>query len=178
MEEMMESDNRVSQYLSVRKGAEERRKQNQAVITESLRKVTQRTAYRKPASMSMEIGGFTAGARGAGLLRSTYGRQSSPLREKTGSVDAQPVGANEERPAETSLLVGEGPTTLQPAQNHANTLAPSAFGGSRKQTSPLRNTDALAPASHGYHINEGVTRSRPEKMSPLRTFDITASRSN
>jgi len=122
--------------------------------------------------MSMEIGGFTAGARGAGLLRSTYGRQSSPLREKTASVDAQPVVANEARPLETSLLRGEGPTALQ------NTLASPAFEGSRKQTSPLRNTDAIAPASHQYRINQGVTRSRPEKMSPLRTFDIAASRSN
>ena len=132
--------------------------------------MTQRTAQRKPASMSMEIGGFTAGARGAGLLRSTYGRQSSPLREKTASIDAQPVLANETRPAETSLLRGEGPTALQ------NTLASPVFEGSRKQTSPLRNTDALAPASQ-YRINPGVTRSRPEKMSPLRTFDIAASRS-
>ena len=168
----MASDNRASHYLSLRKGAEERKKQNQTLITESLRKVTQRTAYKKPASMSMEIGGFTAGARGAGMLRSTYGRQSSPLREKTASIDAQPIIANEARPAETSLLKGEGPTALQ------NTLASPAFEGSRKQTSPLRNTDALAPASHQYRINAGVTRSRPEKMSPLRTFDIAASRSN
>ena len=136
--------------------------------------MTQRTANRKPASMSMEIGGFTAGARGAGLLRSTYGRQSSPLREKTinTSVDAQPVIANEARPTETSILRRGGPTSLQ------NTLASPAFEGSRKQTSPLRNTDALAPASRQYHINPGVTRARPEKMSPLRTFDIVASRSN
>jgi hypothetical protein len=122
--------------------------------------------------MSMEIGGFTAGARGAGLLRSTYGRQSSPLREKTASIDAQPFIENEAKPAETSLLRGEGPTALQ------NTLASPAFEGSRKQISPLRNTDAVAPTSHQYSINQGVTRSRPEKMSPLRTFNSVVSKSN